>query len=187
MKIPRACDTRQEIVTDARADFAECVRVQRRDDEDVSPLHQLQVQALLVEALCDLPLALIGENLGHRWNLIDVNKMLCTFGQHNSYLKKWVFSSVSDWKINEPWMMLSPESSDRVSWGDSGRRGVWWPRPSPYSRLICFSCAPFRRFSICPIMILGENCFCTERNFQFFRFSSRFSATILLQSHRKRL
>ena len=88
VEVPSASDTRQEIVADAGADLAERVGVERGYDEDVGPLHKLEMQALLVEALRDLPLALVSEDLRHGRNLIYVNKVLCAFSQHDSYLKK---------------------------------------------------------------------------------------------------
>lgn len=66
MEIPSSSDASQEVVADARADLAERVGVEGGDDEDVSPLHKLQVEALFVQTLRDLPLALVREDLRHR-------------------------------------------------------------------------------------------------------------------------
>lgn len=90
-QVPRSSDAGQQIIANSRAYLAERVGIERRDDKNVGPLHQLQVQALLVEALRDLPLALVGKYLGHRRDFINVYKMLGSFGQHDSYLKKFQF------------------------------------------------------------------------------------------------
>lgn len=87
VKVPGARHAGQQVIADARADLAERVGVQRGDDEDVRPLHQLQVQALFVEAFGDLPLALVGENLRHRADLVDIDEVLRPLRQHHSNLQ----------------------------------------------------------------------------------------------------
>lgn len=87
-QIPCARDAGQQIIANSRAYLAKRVGIERRNDKNISPLNQFQVEALLVEALRDLPLALIGEYLGHRRYFVNVYKMLGPLGQHDSYLKK---------------------------------------------------------------------------------------------------
>lgn len=46
------------------------------------------MEALLVQALRDLPLALVREDLSHRRNLINVHEVLRPLRQHDSYLQR---------------------------------------------------------------------------------------------------
>lgn len=79
VQIPGTSDTSQKIIANSRTYFAECIGIKRWYDENICPLYELQVQALFVEAFGDLPLALIREDLRHRWDLIDVDEVLCSF------------------------------------------------------------------------------------------------------------
>lgn len=182
MKVPSSSNTSQKIIANPWAYLAQSICVKRWNNEDISPLNQLQMKTLLIQAFCYLPLTLVRKNLCHWTYLIDVHEVLCSFCQHDSYLKNFgsFNGEENQWTMNE-FTMLTWKV-----WSRFLRRfsttGSFMAATDPVHPINMFFLCSISAFSICPVTSFGKIYF-AERKRQFSQRRDRFPSSFLSQFH----